>query len=143
MPSRVRDSIPERVAPTLRDGTESEISHTFPVLAMCRRDSRVDREPEEPAGSRTPAESALGCVIRFQNALSPLRDGSESEISHAFPVPTRNEEVPKGALTETRALKPFCALSPCSPLSRVPLFSPTVTKEELQKLLPGCSTIAV
>ena len=28
-----------RVAPTLRDGTESEISHTFPVFAMCRRDS--------------------------------------------------------------------------------------------------------
>ena len=37
----------------------------------------------------------------------------------------------------------FCALPPCSPLSRVPLFSPTVTEEELQKLLPGCSTIDV
>ena len=35
MPSRVRDSIPERVAPALRDGTESEISHTFPVPAVC------------------------------------------------------------------------------------------------------------
>ena len=35
MPSRVRDSIPERVAPALRDGTESEISHTFPFLAVC------------------------------------------------------------------------------------------------------------
>ena len=31
MASRVRDSIPERVAPTQRDGSESEISHTFPV----------------------------------------------------------------------------------------------------------------
>ena len=38
-----------RVAPALRDGTESEISHTFPVPAMCRRHSRVDREPDEPA----------------------------------------------------------------------------------------------
>ena len=36
-----------RVAPTLRDGTELEISHTFPFPAMCRRNSRVDREPEE------------------------------------------------------------------------------------------------
>ena len=31
----MRDSIPERVVPTLRDGTESEISHTFPVPAVC------------------------------------------------------------------------------------------------------------
>ena len=37
------------VAPTQRDGSESEISHTFPVPTMCRRDSRVDREPDEPA----------------------------------------------------------------------------------------------
>ena len=29
----MRDSIPERVVPALRDGTESEISHTFPVPA--------------------------------------------------------------------------------------------------------------
>ena len=42
-----------------------------------------------------------------ERVVPPLRDGSESEISHAFPVPTRNEEVPKGALTETRALRPF------------------------------------
>ena len=35
MPSRERDSIPERVAPTQRDGSESEISHTFPVPAVC------------------------------------------------------------------------------------------------------------
>ena len=71
MPSRVRDSIPERVAPTLRDGTESEISHIFPVPAVCRRYSRVDREPDEAADPRPRAEQALGCVIRFQNALSP------------------------------------------------------------------------
>ena len=60
-----------RVAPTLRDGTESEISHTFPVHAMCRRDPRVDREPDEPAETRPLCQPALGCVIRFQNALSP------------------------------------------------------------------------
>ena len=40
-----------RVAPPLRDGTESEISHTFPVPVMCRRHSRVDRQPDEPAVS--------------------------------------------------------------------------------------------
>ena len=31
----MRDSIPERVVPALRDGTESEISHTFPFPAVC------------------------------------------------------------------------------------------------------------
>ena len=31
----MRDSIPERVFPPLRDGTESEISHTFPFPAVC------------------------------------------------------------------------------------------------------------
>ena len=31
----MRDSIPERVVPTLRDGSESEISHTFPFPAVC------------------------------------------------------------------------------------------------------------
>ena len=31
----MRDSIPERVVPTQRDGSESEISHTFPVPAVC------------------------------------------------------------------------------------------------------------
>ena len=41
-----------RVAPPLRDGTESEISHAFPVPAMCRGYSRVDREPDEPAATR-------------------------------------------------------------------------------------------
>ena len=35
-----------RACSPLRDGTESEISHAFPVPAMCRRNSRVDREPE-------------------------------------------------------------------------------------------------
>ena len=62
---------PVRVAPPLRDGTESEISHTFPVPAMCRRDSRVDREPEEACASLAQGKCPLGCVIRFQNALSP------------------------------------------------------------------------
>ena len=57
-----------RVAPTLRDGTESEISHTFPVPAMCRRDSRVDREPDESADTLALQQRARGCVIRFQNA---------------------------------------------------------------------------
>ena len=42
-----------RVAPTQRDGSESGISHTFPVPAICRRDSRVDREPDE-AGAALP-----------------------------------------------------------------------------------------
>ena len=54
--------------PTLRDGTESEISHTFPVPAMCRRNSRVDRQPDEPADPRALQQQALGCAIRFQNA---------------------------------------------------------------------------
>ena len=44
---------PVRVAPTLRDRSESEISHTSPVPAMCRRNSRVDREPDE-AGAALP-----------------------------------------------------------------------------------------
>ena len=57
-----------RVAPTLRDRSESEISHTFPVLAICRRYSRVDREPDEPAGALALRQQALGCAIRFQNA---------------------------------------------------------------------------
>ena len=57
-----------RVAPTQHDGSQSEISHTFPVPAMCRRDSRVDREPDEPADALPQSEQALGCVIRFQNA---------------------------------------------------------------------------
>ena len=57
-----------RVAPTLRDGSEWEISHTFPVPAMCRRYSRVDREPDEPAAARAPGQCPHGCVIRFQNA---------------------------------------------------------------------------
>ena len=58
-----------RVAPALRDGSESEISHTFPIPAMCRRDSRVDREPDEPAVSLPRRQSyPHGCVIRFQNA---------------------------------------------------------------------------
>ena len=57
-----------RVAPTLPDGTESEISHTFPVPAMCRRYSRVDREPDEPTESRALPQQPHGCVIRFQNA---------------------------------------------------------------------------
>ena len=37
---------------TLRDGTESETSHTFPAPVMCRRDSRVDQEPDEPGETR-------------------------------------------------------------------------------------------
>ena len=41
-----------RVAPALRDRSESEISHTFPVPAMCRRNSRVDREPDEAGAAR-------------------------------------------------------------------------------------------
>ena len=58
-----------RVAPTLRDGTEAEISHTFPHgPAMCRRHSRVDREPDEAGVSQPRAEQSLGCVIRFHNA---------------------------------------------------------------------------
>ena len=57
-----------RVAPTQRDGTESEISHTFPVPAMCRRDPRVDRQPDEPADTRALVQCPHGCVIRFQNA---------------------------------------------------------------------------
>ena len=57
-----------RVAPPLRDRSESEISHTFPVPAMCRRNPRVDREPDEAGVSHPRAERALGCVIRFQNA---------------------------------------------------------------------------
>ena len=59
---------PVRVAPTLRDGTESEISHTFSFPAMCRRNSRVDREPDEPAAPRALGQCPHGCVIRFQNA---------------------------------------------------------------------------
>ena len=57
-----------RVAPTLRDGTESEISHTFSVPAVCRSDPRVDREPDEPAGAQPHVQSPRGCAIRFQNA---------------------------------------------------------------------------
>ena len=57
-----------RACSPLRDGSESGISHTFPVPAMCRRDSRVDREPDKPAGAHPRGEQALGCVIRFQNA---------------------------------------------------------------------------
>ena len=57
-----------RVAPTQRDRSESGISHTFPVPAMCRRDSRVDREPDEAGAALARAERPLGCVIRFQNA---------------------------------------------------------------------------
>ena len=52
-----------RACSTLRDGSESEISHTFPVPTMCRRDSRVDREPDESADAFPPREQALGCVI--------------------------------------------------------------------------------
>ena len=79
--SRVRDSIPERVAPTQRDGSQSEISHTFPIPG--RRYSRVDREPDEPAGALDPAEQALGCVSRFQNALSPVNIASSEMQSRA------------------------------------------------------------
>ena len=57
-----------RACSTQRDGSQSEISHTFPVPAMCRRDSRVDRQPDEPARALALAERPLGCVIRFQNA---------------------------------------------------------------------------
>ena len=57
-----------RACSTQRDGSESGISHTFPVPAMCRRDSRVDREPDEAADAPARGEQALGCVIRFQNA---------------------------------------------------------------------------
>ena len=57
-----------RACSTLRDGSESEISHTSPVPAMCRRNSRVDREPDEPAVARAQEECPHGCVIRFQNA---------------------------------------------------------------------------
>ena len=57
-----------RVAPTQRDGSESEISHTFLVPAMCRHHSRVDREPDESADTQPLQKQAHGCVIRFQNA---------------------------------------------------------------------------
>ena len=57
-----------RVAPALRDRSESEISHAFPVPAVCRSDPRVDREPDEPADTRALHQQAHGCVIRFQNA---------------------------------------------------------------------------
>ena len=102
MPSRVRDSIPERVAPTLRDGTESEISHTFPVPAMCRRYSRVDREPDVSAETRTLGQCPLGCVIHFQNALSP-RYATEANrrflTRSPFPGPSLDETL--------RMLKPL------------------------------------
>ena len=39
-----------------------------PVPAMCRRNSRVDREPDEAGVSQPRAEQSLGCVIRFHNA---------------------------------------------------------------------------
>ena len=45
-----------RVAPTLRDGSESEISHTFLVPAVCRSDPAVDWEPDEPAGAQAPVQ---------------------------------------------------------------------------------------
>ena len=57
-----------RACSTLRDGSESEISHTFPVPAMCRRNPRVDRQPDEPAETRPHGQCPHGCVIRFQNA---------------------------------------------------------------------------
>ena len=57
-----------RVAPTLRDGSQSDISHTFPVPAICRRNPRVDRQLDEPADTRPRGQCPHGCVIRFQNA---------------------------------------------------------------------------
>ena len=72
-----------RVAPTLRDGSELEISHAFPAPVMCRRNSRVDREPDEPADALPAREQALGCVIRFQNALSPFNIASSEMRSRA------------------------------------------------------------
>ena len=59
-----------RVAPTLRDGTESEISHTFPVPAMCRRNSRVDREPDE-AGVAQPLQQSARRSVCAHRVLKP------------------------------------------------------------------------
>ena len=72
-----------------------------------------------------------------ERVAPPLRDGSESEISHAFPVPTRNEEVPKGALTDTRALRPFARfpralLSPAFLCSR-----PQSPRKSCRSCFPG------
>ena len=50
------------VAPALRDGSELEISHAFPVPVMCRRNSRVDREPDE-AGVSQQAQGKACCPL--------------------------------------------------------------------------------
>ena len=80
--------------------------------------------------------------MRASRVEAPLRDGSESEISHAFPVPTRNEEVPERPLTETRALR-FRALSPCSPLSSSFLCSRAQSpRKSCRSCSPGAETSA-
>ena len=139
----MRDSIPERVAPALRDGTEAEISHTFPVLAMCRRDSRVDREPGEPADAEPLRESARRSVC----AHRVLKPRYAMEANRRFPTrspfPRGTKKFPKDRLPSHVLWDLSRAFPVFSSLSRVPLFSRTVTKEELQKLLPGCSTILV
>ena len=78
----------------LRDGTESEISHTFPVPAMCRRDSRVDREPDEPQRSIS-GESRVRDSI--PELVATLATELESEISHMFPVPRCAGAIPESA----------------------------------------------
>ena len=55
----------------------------FPVPAMCRRNSRVDREHDEPAVAQPLQQQAHGCVIRFQNALSPRY---ATEANRRFPT---------------------------------------------------------
>ena len=110
MPSRVRDSIPERVAPTQRDGSQSEISHTFPVPAVCTGPIPVELlswkfvegrkiDLQRNAGLELPSnigelgDSVTEIDLREHGlrgvcyAAPALRDGSESEISHAFLVP--------------------------------------------------------
>ena len=69
-----------------------------------------------------------------------LRDGSESEISHTFPVP---ERFPGIRITLAPSENFPLAPSLRSPFPPTFLSSHTVTEEELRRLLPDCETIRV
>ena len=130
-----------RVAPLQRDRSESEISHTFPVPAMCRRDSRVNRQPDEPADARPVSESARRSVCAHR-MLKPaykerLRENPGNEEQRAFLKLEVFFSLLRFVLCD-RSL----ARSPGSPFFSL-LLPHTVTKQELQKLLPGCGTIYV
>ena len=68
------------------------------------------------------------------------RDGSESEISHTFPVPERFPGI-RSTLAPSENFP--LALLLRSPFPPTFLSSHTVTEEELRTLLPGCATIVV